>query len=441
MDKNRGSKFHYQKALNLIKKNNVTKAIKELKLCLKFNPNDVLALNLLGLAYYLKCRFDKAEEKWKQSLSLKRKTNQAADYLELITKKDFLNLRQQYKKIIFNDSAAKSKKINFLKEIIKKHDELIEPYLILGLLYKEDQNYQEALKYLYQAYDLDSGNQNIKDYIMECENSEAGPKFFNLAKFDLSRFNLNKFKITKYKKELIALMTALFAVFLIFVLSNGEPLEIMERSELAETTKQNQTANSNNNENNNQPANNNENNLQNESTANNFKKSDLDLNLMEYQAVNNLVSLDLIRNIKNKEAEKNKAEVFEQYFDQDREQELFNLGLQSFRNQRYETAAIIFKQLYQLSEADYLRRESLFLLARSNHLDENYESALEYYRLYIDNYPNTNYYQEALYTLGLLLDEQGKLAEAKEVLQKLRKERPDSSYNNSKVYDILNKES
>ncbi|CCU80814.1 hypothetical protein HSACCH_02330 [Halanaerobium saccharolyticum subsp. saccharolyticum DSM 6643] len=442
MDKNRGTKFHYQKALNLIKKNNVTEAIKELKLCLKFNPNDVLALNLLGLGYYLKCRFDKAEEQWKQSLSLKRKNNQAADYLELITKKDFLELRQQYRKILFNDSAAKSKKINFLKEIIKKHDELIEPYLILGLLYKEDQNYQEALKYLYQAYDLDSGNQNIKDYIMECENNEKASKFFNLAEIDLSRFNLDKFKISKYKKELIALITALLAVFLIFILSNGEPLEIMERSEIADNTTQSQRTDPGiNNENNNQAANNNNNNSENESAANNFKKLDLNLNLMQYQAINNLVSLDLIRNIKNKEAEKNKAEVFEQYFDQDREQELFNHGLQRFRNQRYEEATIIFKQLYQLSDADYLKRESLFLLARSSQLEEDFEAAEEYYRLYINNYPNTNYYVEALYTLGLLLDERGKVAAAQQVLQELREKRPDSSYNNSKVYDILNKES
>ena len=438
MDKNRGTKFHYQKALNLIKQNNVSEAIKELKLCLKFNPNDVLALNLLGLGYYLKCRFDKAEEQWKQSLSLKRKNNQAADYLELITKKDFLKLRQQYRKILFNDSAAKSKKINFLKEIIKKHDELIEPYLILGLLYKEDQNYQEALKYLYQAYDLDSGNQNIKDYIMECENSETDSNLFNLAELDLSRFNLDKFKISKYKKESIALITALLAVFLIFVLSNGEPLEIMERSKIADDTTQSQTTEPDTNTNN-QAANNNNNNLENESAENNFKKSDLDLNLMQYQAINKLISLDLIRNIKNKEAEKNKGEVFEQYFDQDREQELFNLGLQSFRNQRYEEATIIFKQLYQLSDADYLKRESLFLLARSSQLDENYEAAEKYYRSYINNYQNTNYYIEALYTLGLLLDEQGKVAEAQSVLQELREQRPDSSYNNSKVYDILNK--
>ncbi|MGM0499790.1 MAG: tetratricopeptide repeat protein, partial [Bacillota bacterium] len=292
-----------------------------------------------------------------------------------------------------------------------------------------------------QAYDLDSGNQNIKDYIMECENNQSTSKFFNLDKLDLSRFNLNKLKISKYKKELTALITALLAVFLIFILSNGQPLELIERTEVADNTTQNEAANSGADENNTQAQNDKANNSAAEKPENNLNQLGLDLNIMEYQGLSNLVSLDLIRNIKNKESEKKQAEVFEQYFDEEREQELFNLGLQSFRNQRYEEAGIIFKQLYQLSEAEYLKRESLYLLARGSQLDDDFEAAEKYYRLYIDNYPDTNYYEEALYTLGLLLDEQGKLVEAKEVLQELRREKPYSSYNNSKVYDILNKDS
>lgn len=413
MDKNNRTNFHYQKALELFKKNNVTEAVKELKLCLKFNPKDVLALNLLALGYYLKCRFDKAENYWRQSLAIKRKNNQAIDYLELITKKDFLELRQEYKEILFNDTVGKSEKIEFLKTIINKHDELIEPYLILGLLYKEDQNYQEALKYLYQAYDLDSGNKNIKDYIMECENIENKYKFFSLDRFDLSRFNLEKFKFFKYKKETTLILTALLAVFLIFYINSEEqPVQL-------DNTVQQESKNEG---------------------FNSLNNLDLKLDLMKFKAIENPISLDLIRTIKENEAKKNSAETYEEYFSEDREQELFNLGLQALRNQRYQDAAAIFEQLYKFSEAEYLKRESLYLLARSSQLTQNYLAAENYYQLYIDNYPETNYYEEALYNLGLLLDEQDKLEEAKEILQQLREDAPYSSYNNSKVYDILNKE-
>jgi tetratricopeptide (TPR) repeat protein len=437
MDKINRTNFHYQKALELFKKNNVTEAVKELKLCLKFNPKDVLALNLLALGYYLKCRFDKAENYWRQSLAIKRKNNQAIDYLELITKKDFLELRQEYKEILFNDTVGKSEKIEFLKTIINKHDELIEPYLILGLLYKEDQNYQEALKYLYQAYDLDSGNKNIKDYIMECENIENKYKFFSLDRFDLSRFNLEKFKFFKYKKETTLILTALLAVFLIFYINSEEqPVQLDNTVQQEEIKKQSAAAENNKNQNPDQES-------QQESKNegfNSLNNLDLKLDLMKFKAIENPISLDLIRTIKENEAKKNSAETYEEYFSEDREQELFNLGLQALRNQRYQDAAAIFEQLYKFSEAEYLKRESLYLLARSSQLTQNYLAAENYYQLYIDNYPETNYYEEALYNLGLLLDEQDKLKEAKEILQQLREDAPYSSYNNSKVYDILNKE-
>lgn len=438
MNKNNRTNFHYQKALELFKKNNVTEAVKELKLCLKFNPKDVLALNLLALGYYLKCRFDKAENYWRQSLAVKRKNNQALDYLELITKKDFLEMRQEYKEILFNDTAAKSEKIEFLKNIINKHDELIEPYLILGLLYKEDQKYQEALEYLYQAYELDSGNKNIKDYIMECENREKNSKYFNLDSFDFSRFNLDKFKFFNYKKETALILTALLAVSLIFYINSEEqPIQLDSNVQQEEVQNQSTAAENNKNQN---PDQNSQQDSQNEG-SNSLNNLDLKLDLMEFKAVENPISLDLIRTIKKNEAAKTPAEVYEEYFSEDREQELFNLGLQALRNQRYQDAAAIFEQVYKFSDAEYLKRESLYLLARSRQLAEDYQAAENYYQLYIDNYPETNYYEEALYNLGLLLDEQGQLQEAQEILQRLREDAPYSSYNNSKVYDILNKES
>lgn len=433
MDKNNRTNFHYQKAVNLIKKNNVTDAVKELKLCLKFNPNDLSTLNLLALGYYLKCRFDKAEKYWRQSLAIKRENNQAVDYLELITKKDFKKLRQQYKEILFNDAAAKSEKINFLKDIIQKHDELIEPYLILGLLYKEDQNHQEALKYLYQAYDLDSGNKNIKDYIMECEKNEKTSKFFNLAKFDFSRFNLDKFQFFKYKKETAVILTALLAISLLFYFNSEEQPVSMDNTVQQKEVQTEETAGENE-DNGDQDAD------SQDSGINSLSQLDLNLDLMEFKGINNPISLDLIRTIKKNEAEKTPSKLYQEYFSEDREQELFNLGLQALRNQRYSDAAAIFEQVYKFSDAEYLKRESLYLSARSSQLAQDYQAAENYYQLYIDNYPDTNYYEEALYNLGLLLDEQGKLSQAQEILQRLREDEPYSSYNNSKVYDILNKE-
>jgi tetratricopeptide (TPR) repeat protein len=446
---------HYKDAMNSIKNNNVSDAIDELKLCLKFNAKSVSALNLLGLAYYLKCRFDKAEKTWRKSLSLQRDNNKARDYLELITKQDFKEIRKEYKNILFSDQADQEQKKKFLKRLIEEYDELIEPYVILGLLYKKEENYEEALKYFYQAYDLDSGNQNIKNYIMQCEKDDQNSSAFN-------------FKSQTNKKSALiagAIAVLLFAIFLNF--SGLSPLEWIgnniqgfefARSETEENNSEAGPQNTNNqnsasvSENNGAVSKNEavDNNIdsnqisgaQTEPANNNQQSASLEilneLDLLEYQNKESLLSFENIKKLKQREEEKKELEEANTFLEEGTEQQLFNLGMDYFSRQDYQDAADIFKSIYNLTETDYLRRESLYLLARSHEKMDNYQSAEHFYRIYLNEYQDTNYYDEALYNLGLMLNEAGEVEKSREVLERLRRENPYSEYNNSQVYEILN---
>lgn len=442
---------HYKEAMNSIKNNNVSDAIDELKLCLKFNSKSVSALNLLGLAYYLKCRFDKAEKTWLKSLSIQKDNNKARDYLELITKKDFKEIRQEYKNILFNDETDQNKKIKFLKRLIEKHDELIEPYVILGLLYKKEENYEEALKYFYQAYDLDSGNENIKNYIMQCEKDDKNSSAFNLK------------SQTNKKSALIAGIIAVFLFAVFLNLSGLSPLQWIEnniqgfefaRSEnetAGSDSESSNEANLNNNsseqkadednkqieengDNDNQESEKNENTESENSSPDNLGS----LELMEYQNGQPFLTLENMQKLREKEAEKEELEEANTFLEEGTEQQLFNLGLDYFSREDYQDAADIFKSIYNLTETDYLKRESLFLLARSYEKIDNYQSAEHFYRIYLNEYQDSNYYDEALYNLGLMLNEAGEEKKSKEVLERLRLEDPYSNYNNSRVYEILN---
>ncbi|SIQ64526.1 tetratricopeptide repeat protein [Halanaerobium kushneri] len=444
---------HYREAMKLIKNNNVSDAIDELKLCLKFNSKSVSALNLLGLAYYLKCRFDKAEKTWRKSLSLQKDKNKARDYLELITKQDFKEIRKEYKEILFNDETEKNRKIKFLKRLIEEYDELIEPYVILGLLYKKEENYEEALKYFYQAYELDSGNQNIKNYIMQCEKEDKNSSAFNF-----------KSKTNK-KSALIAgvIALALFAIFL--NLSGVSPLNWIGNNlqgfEFANSAKEEESENPALSQNlsgevNSSPkkiktseeSNSSPDNGSNEASKLEQNKKEqvktgstsiLTKNkLLDYQKDSPLISLENIRELKEKEREKNRLEAANTFLEDGTEQQLFNLGMDYFSRQDYQDAIDIFNSIYNLTETDYLRRESLFLLARSHEKIDNYQSAEHFYRIYLNEYKESNYYDEALYNLGLMLNEAGKVEKSKEVLKRLREEEPYSEYNNSQVYEILN---
>ena len=446
---------HYKEAMNLIKNNNVSDAIDELKLCLKFNSKSVSALNLLGLAYYLKCRFDKAEKTWRKSLSLQKDKNKARDYLELITKQDFKEIRKEYKNILFSDEAEKNQKIKFLKKLIEEYDELIEPYVILGLLYKKEENYEEALKYFYQAYELDSGNQNIKNYIMQCEEEDKESSAFNFQ------------SKTNKRSALIAGIIALvlFAVFL--NLSGVRPLSWIENNirgfEFSEPADRENPEADSDNLNSNQsaePAASESSQLETETNSfqtgggidsfaeSNRNKEDKieagssetlnEMNLLEYQNSSSLISIEELREIKARENERDKLEEANTFLEEGTEQQLFNLGMDYFSRQDYQDAADIFNSIYNLTETDYLRRESLFLLARSHEKMDNYQSAEHFYRIYLNEYNESNYYDEALYNLGLMLNEAGEEEKSREVLKRLREENPYSEYNNSHVYDILN---
>jgi len=446
---------HYNDAMNSIKNNNVSDAIDELKLCLKFNAKSVSALNLLGLAYYLKCRFDKAENTWCKSLSLQRENNKARDYLELITKQDFKEIRKEYKNILFSDQADQNEKISFLKRLIEEYDELIEPYVILGLMYKKEENYEEALKYFYQAYDLDSGNQNIKNYIMQCEKDDKNSNAFNFK------------SQTNKKSALIAGIIAVFLFAIFLNLSGLSPLEWIEnniqgfefaQSETEENNlEQNASQNSNNTSNsasgNNgstpeesasenvtvsteMPADKSKNENSNQQNSNLELLDELDL--LQHQNNQSLLSFETIQELKQREEEKRELEEANTFLEEGTEQQLFNLGMDYFSRQDYQDAADIFNSIYNLTETDYLRRESLYLLARSHEKMDNYQSAQHFYRIYLNEYDDTNYYDEALYNLGLMLNEAGEVEKSREVLERLRREDPYSEYNNSQVYEILN---
>ena len=447
---------HYKKAVNLIKNNNVSGAIAELKLCLKFNSKSVPVLNLMGLAYYLKCRFDKAEKTWRKSLSIQKADNKARDYLELITKEDFKEIRKEYKDILFNDEANQNEKVKFLKRLIEEYNELIEPYVILGLLYKKEGDYEEALKYFYQAYDLDSGSQNIKNYIMQCEEDDRNSNAFN-------------FKSQTNKKSALiagAIAVILFAVFL--NVSGLSPLKWIENNiqgfEFAQSQNEEQNNSAKPSQDKNDKTNsaeikNSESDFENNSEtadgtaaaedeepvaeSNNQQNSSLgpanEIDLLQYQINLPGLSLENIRELRERERERNSQEEIDTFLEEGTEQQLFNLGMDYFSRQDYQDAADIFNSIYNLTETDYLRRESLFLLARSHDQMDSYQSAEHFYRIYLNEYNDTNYYDEVLYNLGLMLNEAGNTEESRQILERLREEKPYSEYNNSKVYEILNK--
>jgi len=121
------------------------------------------------------------------------------------------------------------------------------------------------------------------------------------------------------------------------------------------------------------------------------------------------------------------------------QEELFVEGVKLYREGLYLKATKLFEKLIEPDIKDYLKRETLFFLASSHQKIENYDKAIKLYKDYINRYPSTNYYDDSLYKVGLLLNKLDNKKESQKILKKLREEVPDSIYLNTKVKDILNK--
>ncbi|MGM0603811.1 MAG: tetratricopeptide repeat protein [Bacillota bacterium] len=455
MDRSRKSKHHYQRTMNLMMDNNITEAIRELKLSLKFNPRHTASLNMLGFCYYLKCRFDRAEEVWKKSISIKKDYNEADEYLNLLEDEEFSQMRRRYKEMLFSDDKKAAKKIKFLKKVIKEHDDLIEPYIVLGLTYMQKKRYKKALKYFNQAYERDKGNANIQKYIIESENkiskkNKIPPKFLIPAA--------------------AAIMVLILGFTLNSLMDNFDPAVPIEENNRQAAEVENSAAEESKStaETKMETAESSEikdNNTKKEDENDNFDNKEY--NLMEVKFSEDIFAgVDFRKFINERDNELKpgqyeiqmgnqqenspqqdmEQEVEENGTDADEysavigelsEQQLFNLAVEIFQKGNYSRSLPLFEKLYAEGKRNYLNRETLFFLARNYERLDDYEKARDHYYRYINSYQESNYYDEALYHLGLLLHENNEAEESRRVLLKIVEEVPDSLYNNSRVKDIV----
>ena len=152
-------------SLDYIKNRNINLAIKTLVEGLEINNRDVDLLNILGLCFYKKCMFNEAKIIFERSLSITAR-NKAKRYLEHINSENFKFLLLDYNegiKVLKNRELNKAKLL--FEDIIKRENELIEPYCILTEIYIYENKYEEAKAWLEILMEKDIGNEKILTYI------------------------------------------------------------------------------------------------------------------------------------------------------------------------------------------------------------------------------------------------------------------------------------
>jgi len=376
---------NYNEALNLANKNYFTTSTELIEKALELNPKDIDILNLRGLLKLLKCDFSKSFESFYTAMcygnnELSRK------YVDILSSDEFKVFLGRYNHSIrFINEDLNQESIYILNNIIEEDPNLIEPYVILALLYDKIGNLKKKQYYLERLEKLDKDNplfSNKKiDKEKEIEQVSNKKKINFIPYIILGTIVVagmvyhinNKNKIEKLNEQLN---------------KKNEKIEAIDK-QLNETSEKLQETNQ--------------------------KLEETSKSLNE---------------TKNQEPEIIVAN----------EEDLYKKAMNLKSNKDYDNAIKYFKNIVKDGKSKKYISESIYQLALLSEKTKNYDQAVKYYKKYINTYDKEDqYYDDAFYKLGMLYYENGDLDNAKKTFYGMRSEVPDSMYNNSKVKEILAK--
>lgn len=373
--------IYYNNALDLIKDNNISKAVELIEKSLEYNYEDVQALNLMGIFQYMFCNFDKALLTWNKSLICDNTNNRARYYLESLNSEKFKGFLEYYNlSISYIDKFEYKAAIELLLEINKTNKDLIEPYALIGNCYYALQEHELAKKYLNQALAKDIDNIKYLKYLNKINTN-----------IPLKSINNN----LKYKILFTSMALVIVIISLAFYQKYNRDIKELS-SELDKSKSE-------------------------DAKVKEQVKNKKDLNNIDK---NNIVEI--------KDDTLNEDLSFS-----GSESEIFENAMKDFINGQYSESINMFKYLIDTGNNEDLVAESIYYIAVSFEKEKDNDKAGEYYSAYIDKYYGQNYYDDSLYNYGLMLHEKGDIEASKQVLYKLKKEVPESIFINTKVESIL----
>lgn len=373
----------YNNALDLAYKNYITSAINMVEKALEINPKDIDILNLKGLLKLLKCDFSKAFESFYTGLCYGN-NEMSRIYVDRLSSEEFKTFLARYNHSIrFINEELNQESIHILDNIIEEDPDLIEPYVILSLLYDKLGNMKKKQVYLDRLREVDRDNELFENDIKSEDSKED-------TKEKKASTKPNKKNIIPY----IAILVLLLGTGGYFIHSKNKIDKLNSQLSSKEET---------------------------------LNKTDKELGQVNQKLNESNTELNNIK----KEDEKSEVVVAD-------EETLYNEAIKLKKAGQPEKAMENFKKIVESGKAMKYISESIYQLAIINESLESNEEAIKYYKKYINTYTAKNqYYDDAFYQLGMLYYKMGDLENAKSTFYGLRSEDPDSMYNNSKVKDIL----
>jgi len=167
------SNAYYNQALSKARVRDLSGAIESLKKSLRYNKKNIRARNLLGLVYFETGETVSALGEWVISKNFQSQGNIADEYLDEIQKNTarLESINQTIKKynqaLLYCHQDSKDLAVIQLKKVLSLNPKMVKGHQLLGLLYLEEGNFEQAKKALYNAEKIDKNNITTLRYKQE----------------------------------------------------------------------------------------------------------------------------------------------------------------------------------------------------------------------------------------------------------------------------------
>jgi tetratricopeptide (TPR) repeat protein len=378
----------------MIKNSDITNAINELNKAIKLNPKDTDILNLLGICNFLQCNFDKSLSYFSRSLAY-RKSDIAIKYIDIMNSIDFDTFLERYNHAIrFIREGLYEEGTQIFKHLTEEYSQLIEPYIVLGLICMERKDEMIARDYFNKALTLDKSNEIVIKFI----DKRVYKIDENIEKPAKKNPKDKKQKSSKNKKK-----NSLPVAVIVLLTAGIIGQSIYGYDKISNLNNQVSTLN----------------------TQVGSYKEDLIKSKEENSELK--AQIGSIKPIIKKE-----VLIADEHA-------LYKKALDEKERGLRKDAIKSFEYLAEYGKDKLYVSESIYILGNIYESKKDYDAALKYYNKYINRYTaKDNYYDHSLYNIAMIYKAQGDIEKCKEKLNELINQVPDSIYNNSTTKKIIN---
>lgn len=379
----------YQDALHLaadkLKQHDISEALELLLQAFRDRPANIHFLNLTARCYYVLGEFEHAQRCWEEVLRIDPDNRSAGAGLSELQRPDFqfwLKRYQQSLGLVEKKDFAEAR--IQLRRLMEEHDSFVALYQVLGLCYLANGERREAHRIWRQGLAIDHSNVSLKQYLQLPE-KRAVPIHASIV------------EDKNVPRQLLGrrtLMIAAAVLCLALVIETGA--FINSRRESAEAL-QNMSAQV--------------------QTIDDTSKDEI-----VPTAVSPSVSMGEELSMAGSE------------YDISHEKEYFESGYHAYQQRDWKTAVSNLSVVVSIQSGSYLNREALYYLARSYYVQKDYHQADLLYRQYLQQFPDSNYYDDALFYLACTYYFTGQSDQARLTMERLQEFDPNSGYLSSKLY-------